>query len=91
MLFPDFFFFLQKGTLEIIKSTLDYSVNSWNPRFLDKLYAGTNPIGVISELLLGVLNSNTHVYHVSPVLSLMEIEVTNAVGQLLNMGKVSIK
>lgn len=57
---------------------------------MDKLYAGTNPIGVISELLLAVLNSNAHVYHVSPVLTLMEIEVTKAVGQLLGMGKVII-
>lgn len=54
---------------------------------MDKLYAGTNPIGVISELLLAVLNSNAHVYHVSPVLTLMEIEVTKAVGQLFNMGE----
>ncbi|KAL9553697.1 hypothetical protein MBANPS3_003174 [Mucor bainieri] len=77
------------GTFELIKSTLKYSVNSWNPRFMDKLYAGTNPIGVISELLLAVLNSNVHVYHVSPVFTLMEIEVTRAVGRLLNMGENS--
>ncbi|CEJ04597.1 hypothetical protein G6F70_007736 [Rhizopus microsporus] len=76
-----------EGIFKTISSTLEYSVNSWNPRFLDKLYAGTNPIGVISELLLAVLNSNAHVFHVSPVLSLMEIEVTKAVGQLLNMGE----
>ncbi|GAA5810980.1 hypothetical protein MFLAVUS_004409 [Mucor flavus] len=75
------------GTFELIKSTLAYSVNSWNPRFMDKLYAGTNPIGVISELLLAVLNSNAHVYQVSPVLTLMEIEVTKAVGQLFGMGE----
>jgi glutamate decarboxylase len=76
------------GTFDLIKSTMQYSVNSWNPRFMDKLYAGTNPIGVVSELLLAVMNSNTHVYHVSPVFTLMEIEVTKAVGQLLNMGQV---
>ncbi|KAI8992262.1 pyridoxal phosphate-dependent transferase [Pilobolus umbonatus] len=76
-----------EGTFELIQSTLQYSVNSWNPRFMDKLYAGTNPIGVIAELLLAVLNSNGHVYHVSPVLTLMEIEVTKATGKLLNMGK----
>jgi glutamate decarboxylase len=81
---------MSKGTFELIKSTLEYSVNSWNPRFMDKLYAGTNPIGVISELLLAVLNSNAHVYHVSPVLTLMEIEVTKAVGQLLGMGEVYV-
>ncbi|KAI8367835.1 pyridoxal phosphate-dependent transferase [Choanephora cucurbitarum] len=76
-----------EGTFALIQKTLDYSVNAWNPRFMDKLYAGTNPIGVISELLLAVLNSNVHVYHVSPVLTLMEIEVTKAVGKLFNMGE----
>ncbi|KAI8967026.1 pyridoxal phosphate-dependent transferase [Mycotypha africana] len=74
------------GTFDLIKSTLEYSVNSWNPRFMDKLYAGANPIGVISELLLAVLNSNTHVYHCSPVFTLMEIEVTKAMGRLFNLG-----
>lgn len=77
-------------TFDLIKDTLKYSVNTWNPRFMDKLYAGTNPIGVVSELLLAVLNSNSHVYHCSPVLSLMEIEVTRATAQLLNMGKVNM-
>ncbi|CAO3592690.1 unnamed protein product [Absidia cylindrospora] len=78
-----------EDTFDLIKETLKYSVNGWNPQFLDKLYGGTNPIGVISELLLAVLNSNSHVYHCSPVLSLMEIEVTKATAQLLNMGKHS--
>lgn len=81
---------LCSGTFDLIKDTLQYSVNSWNPRFMDKLYAGTNPIGVISEFLLAVLNGNGHVYHVSPVLTLMEIEVTKAVGKLLGMGEVSL-
>jgi glutamate decarboxylase len=74
------------GAFKSIKETLKYSVNGWNPRFMDKLYAGTNPIGVISELLIATLNSNVHVYHVSPVLTMMEIHVTRAVGQLLGMG-----
>ncbi|CAO3623252.1 unnamed protein product [Cunninghamella blakesleeana] len=54
---------------------------------MDKLYASTNPIGVISELILAVLNANVHVYHCSPVISLMEIEVTKATASLLNMGE----
>jgi glutamate decarboxylase len=73
-------------TFKSIKEALKFSVNSWNPRFMDKLYAGTNPIGVISELLIATLNPNAHVYHVSPVLTMMEIHVTQAAGQLLGMG-----
>lgn len=84
-----YFFGFSNGieTFNLIKQTLDYSVNSWNPAFMDKLYASTDPIGVISELLLGVLNGNAHVYHVSPVLTLMEIHVTKATAKLLGMGE----
>ena len=45
-----------------------------NPYFLDKLYAGTDPIGQIAELITSILNTNLHVYQVSPVFSVMEIE-----------------
>lgn len=55
-----------------IDNVLKYSVNTWNPGFLDKLYASNNPIGVISDIILSVLNTNSHVYTVSPVLSVLE-------------------
>lgn len=55
-----------------IDNVLKYSVNTWNPGFLDKLYASNNPIGVVSDILLSVLNTNSHVYTVSPVLSVLE-------------------
>lgn len=56
----------------VIDKVLKYSVNTWNPGFLDKLYASNNPIGVVSDLLLSILNTNSHVYTVSPVLSVLE-------------------
>ncbi|CAK9437880.1 uncharacterized protein LODBEIA_P22580 [Lodderomyces beijingensis] len=63
-------------TEEQLASTIDkvlqYSVNTWNPGFLDKLYASNNPIGVVSDILLSMLNTNSHVYTVSPVLSVLE-------------------
>jgi hypothetical protein len=46
------------GLLELVERTLQYSVNTWDQGFMDKLYASTNPVGVISELVLGVLNTN---------------------------------
>lgn len=61
--------------------TLKYSVNTWDQGFLDKLYGSTNPVGVVSELLLGVLNTNVHVYQVSPVLSIIEKEVSLALAR----------
>ncbi|KAK3305746.1 pyridoxal phosphate-dependent transferase [Chaetomium strumarium] len=62
----------EDGLLQTISDVLKYSVNTWDQGFMDKLYASTNPVGVISELLLGVLNSNVHVYQVSPALTVIE-------------------
>jgi len=49
------------GLLSTVEQVLKYSVNTWDQGFLDKLYASTNAVGVISELLLAVLNTNVSV------------------------------
>ena len=58
------------GVIPLIEDTLRFSARTWSPRFMDKLFAGANPIGAISELIVAVLNTNVHIYHVSPVFSL---------------------
>lgn len=65
----------QAALFKYIDNVLHYSVNTWNPGFLDKLYASNNPIGVISDIVLSVLNTNSHVYTVSPVLSVVENQI----------------
>ncbi|ODQ77710.1 hypothetical protein BABINDRAFT_163416 [Babjeviella inositovora NRRL Y-12698] len=62
----------EEGLLATFDDVLQYSVNTWHPGFLDKLYASTNPVGVVSDLLLSVLNTNSHVFTVSPALSVIE-------------------
>ncbi|KAF9364628.1 hypothetical protein BGX34_000932 [Mortierella sp. NVP85] len=71
-----------EGIFPTITQTLQYNVNTFSPRFMDKLYAGSSPIGVMAELLLAGLNGNSHVYHVAPVFTLMEIHVTRALARL---------
>ena len=44
--------------MPLLQNTLRYSVNTWNSGFMDKLYAGTNPVGVITEILIAL---NLHV------------------------------
>lgn len=39
---------------------------------MDKLYASTNAPGVAAELILATLNTNVHVYQVSPALTVIE-------------------
>ncbi|KAF9891118.1 hypothetical protein FE257_005054 [Aspergillus nanangensis] len=62
----------QEGLVEIVQKVLRYSVNTWHQGFLDKLYASTNAPGVASELVLAALNTNVHVYQVSPALTVIE-------------------
>ena len=50
---------------------------------MDKLYATTDPVGVASELLIAALNTNVHVYQVSPALSVIEKETTHALAGLV--------
>ncbi|RDW86319.1 pyridoxal phosphate-dependent decarboxylase family protein [Aspergillus mulundensis] len=62
----------QDGLIDVLRNVLRYSVNTWHQGFLDKLYASTNAPGVASELILAALNTNVHVYQVSPALSIIE-------------------
>lgn len=62
----------QGGLIEVLRKVLRYSVNTWHQGFLDKLYASTNAPGVASELILAALNTNVHVYQVSPALTVIE-------------------
>jgi glutamate decarboxylase len=55
------------GLKQALDFTLSRSVNTWSGRFFDKLYAGSNSVGCLSELVIGFLNTNVHVYHVSPI------------------------
>ena len=64
---------------------LKYSVNTFSPGFLDKLYAATNAPGLASELILSALNTNLHVYQVSPVLTLIEKQTTKALASLFGL------
>ncbi|KAF2100010.1 PLP-dependent transferase [Rhizodiscina lignyota] len=70
------------GLLRTVRSVLQYSVNTWDQGFMDKLYASTNAVGLLSELLLAVLNTNVHVFTVSPVLTLVEKSTTRHLASL---------
>lgn len=69
-------------TINKIDQVLDNSVVTWNPGFLDKLYAGTNPVGLASDMILSVLNTNSHVYTVSPALTVIEQVVSKKYAEL---------
>jgi glutamate decarboxylase len=72
----------KSNLLEMISRILQYSVNTWDQGFMDKLYASTNAVGVVSELLLSVLNTNAHVFQVSPAITLIEKHTTQLLARL---------
>ncbi|KAK9470292.1 pyridoxal phosphate-dependent transferase [Dipodascopsis tothii] len=68
--------------LIVLDQILKYSVVTWHPGFMDKLYASTNPIGVATDLLLSILNTNAYIYSVAPVLTLIEINTSREYARL---------
>ncbi|WYZ34192.1 hypothetical protein EsH8_I_000468 [Colletotrichum jinshuiense] len=62
----------KEGLLDVVQKILRYSVNTWDQGFMDKLYASNTPVGVVADLILSVLNTNLHVYQVSPALTIIE-------------------
>ncbi|KAI1756157.1 glutamate decarboxylase [Xylaria castorea] len=73
------------GLLDTIQDVLRYSVNTWDQGFLDKLYSSTNAVGVISEMLLAVLNTNVHIYQTSPSLTVVEKVTSRALASLFGL------
>ena len=68
--------------IKTIQTTMDYSLRTMNPFFMDKMYSGSEPIGAIAEWIVGILNTATHVYHVGPVFSVMEVECIKIFGKI---------
>ncbi|KAL6721052.1 Glutamate decarboxylase 2 [Lecanora helva] len=75
----------KEGFLKQVEQILQYSVNTWDRGFLGKLYASTDAPGLAAELLLATLNTNVHVYEVSPALTLIEKETTKALAHLFGL------
>ena len=71
--------------MKIVHDVLKYSVNTWDQGFLDKLYASTTPVGMAADLLLSALNTNVHVYQVSPALTLIEKQTGKALADFFGL------
>ncbi|KAF4508549.1 hypothetical protein G6O67_004910 [Ophiocordyceps sinensis] len=69
------------GLLDVVSNVLQHSVNTWDQGFLDKLYSSNTPVGVISDMVLSVLNTNLHVYQVSPALTVVEKTTARALAR----------
>lgn len=75
----------QAGFVKQVEQILQYSVNTWDRGFMNKLYASTDAPGLAAELILATLNTNVHVYEVSPALTLIEKHTTRALANLFGL------
>ncbi|KAF1810634.1 PLP-dependent transferase [Eremomyces bilateralis CBS 781.70] len=78
------------GLTSLARLLLSYSVNTFSPGFLDKLYAATNAPGLAAELLLATLNTNLHVAHVSPALTEVERTTSFALAKLVGWDRDAV-
>ena len=65
-----------------MQDVLHYSVNTWDQGFLDKLYSSITPVGLAADLLLSALNTNLHVFQVSPALTVIEKHTAKALATM---------
>ena len=68
---------------QAVSGLLQYSVPTASARFLDKLYAGTDAVGCMSELVAAVLNTNAHTFQVAPAIIAAELLMLQRVRTLL--------
>ena len=51
--------------------------------YVDKLYSGSSAIGIISELIITLLNTNVHTFNSSPVFTLIELETIKTINNII--------
>lgn len=72
-----------EAVVEGVTSALRWSVRTTHPLFLDKLCAGSEPVGQVAELVAAVLNTNVHTYAVAPFFATLETEVIKTFGRFV--------
>lgn len=61
-----------EGMMNLVNKLFDGSINTWDQKFMHKLTSSSNPIGIVSEMVLAVLNAQVVVFETSPALSALE-------------------
>jgi glutamate decarboxylase len=67
------------------KLVVEHSVNTSSPSFLDKLWSSPSIPGIAADLLISSLNGNSHVFRVSPALTLVEKHVGSELASLFGL------
>jgi len=76
----------ENDLIQIIEKVIEYTPNIWSPYHLNYLYSSPDPVGLIADWLVSLVNSNVHAYEASPVFALAEIEVIRALAEIAGYG-----
>ncbi|XP_078613588.1 cysteine sulfinic acid decarboxylase-like isoform X1 [Branchiostoma floridae x Branchiostoma japonicum] len=72
-----------ESLLDHCKKTIQHSVKTGHPMFLNQLYQGMDPYGLAGQFVSDSLNTNLHTFEAAPVFVLMEQEVVRKVCSLI--------
>lgn len=73
-----------KETLfDLLKKTIEFSVKTGHPYFINQLYSGLDPYALIGQWLTDSLNPSVYTYEVAPVFTLMEEEVLSEMRRIV--------
>jgi len=78
--------FSEESFEQLLADVIEYTPNAWSPEFLNYLYSSPDPIGLIGDWLVSLVNSNVHAYEASPVFALAEMEVIKALAKIVGYG-----
>jgi len=70
-----------------LERTIEYTPCSQHPFLLNYLYSKTDPIGVLGDWFVSLINTNIHTFEASPVLSLAEIELVKNLTAIIGFGE----
>lgn len=69
--------------LQLIRDTIQYSVKTAHPYFVNQLFSSLDPYGLIGQWLTDALNPSVCTYEVSPVFTLMEETVLREMREIV--------
>ena len=67
----------------LVDNYLDYAVKTNSPQFYNQLFSGFSVTGYIGELLSTITNNSMYTFEMSPVATLMEIELLKKMSGLI--------
>jgi len=64
-----------ESMIDTIRNIVKYSVKTGHPRFINQLFSGLDPYGLIAQWITDALNPSVYTYEVAPVFTVLEHQV----------------